>query len=79
MNFLSSIWATLRNAAVLIAAHFFYQLGRQTEQKKQTDADNDALREEIDRLNSKPVTPDDRAKLFERAKAKARNRKKTKP
>jgi cell division protein FtsB len=79
MNFLNSILATLRNVGAAIAAVFFYHLGKQSEQKKQTDAENDALREEIDRLNSKPVTPDDRAKLFERAKVKARAREKTKP
>jgi len=79
MNFFTSILAMLRNAAVAIAAHFFYQLGKQSEQKKQTDAENEALKDEIDRLNSKPVTDTDRHKLFERAKVKARAREETEP
>jgi len=77
MTFFTSIWAMLRNAVALIAAHFFYQLGKQAEQKKQTDAENETLKDEIDRLNSKPVTELDRRKLFERAKVKARTREET--
>jgi hypothetical protein len=76
MNFLNSIWAMLQRAVAAIAAVFFYHLGKQSEQKKQADAENEALREEIDRLNSLPVTDTDRLKLWERKIQQAKDREK---
>jgi hypothetical protein len=79
MQILYALFGTLVSAIAIFARVFFYHAGKTSERLKSEQRDNDALRDEIDRLNSKPVTPDDRAKLFERAKIKARAREKTKP
>lgn len=79
MQTLYALFGILAGAIAIVGRVFFYHAGKQAEQLKSEQRDNEALKDEIDRLNSKPVTDTDRHKLFERAKVKARAREETDP
>ena len=79
MQILYALFGILVGAVVIAARAFFYQAGETSERLKSEQRDNEDFREEIKRLNAKPVTDDDRRKLFERAKARAKARENTKP
>lgn len=76
MNFFASIWAMLQRVAAGITALFFYNSGKRDQKQATLEAENEALKAEIDRLGSKPVTDADRLRLFGRAIIKAKAREK---
>lgn len=76
MNFFASIWAMLRNVFAAITAVFFYNSGKRDQKQATLEAENEALKAEIDRLGSKPVTDTDRMRFFARAIIKAKAREK---
>lgn len=79
MQIFYALFGILVSAIAIAGRVFFWSAGRTKERLKSEQRNNEALREEIDRLNAKPVTHNDRMRLFERAKTRAKAREETKP
>lgn len=74
MTFLYVIFGILGVAVALAARVFFWNSGRTKEQLKAEKQESEALREEIRKIEQRPVLDSDYLKLFERARAKAKAR-----
>jgi len=76
MQTLYALFGTLVAAIAVVGRVFFYHAGKTSERLKSEQRENEALKDEIDRLNSKPVTDTDRMRFFARAIIKAKAREK---
>jgi hypothetical protein len=74
MQWITALFSFLGAVLVAIVRIRSMQDGKKLEKLKIMGMENEALKSEIDRLNSKPATDRDRLRLFERAKLKAKAR-----
>lgn len=76
MQILYALFGTLVSAIAVFARVFFYHAGKTSERLKSEQRNNDALKDEIERLNSLPRHDPDRLKLWERKIREAKAREK---